>query len=205
MDYRGLDEIFDAIVSVGMFEHVGHKNYRTYMEVVHRSLKPGGLFLLHTIGGNYSNSSSDPWIDKYIFPSSLIPSARQITAASEGLFVIEDWHSFGADYDKTLMAWHGNFSKAWPGLESAYGRRFGRMWPLLFAQLRRVFPSPQEPAVADSIFPGRPTRRLPAPTLNPGQGGLKLMVAGFFQHGVAVLLDDAVADLLVAGRALVAI
>ncbi len=128
MDYRCLDETFDAIVSVGMFEHVGHKNYRTYMEVVQRSLKPGGLFLLHTIGGNRSNRSSDPWMDKYIFPNSLIPSARQITAASEGLFVIEDWHSFGADYDKTLMAWHGNFNKAWPKLEPAYGQRFGRMW-----------------------------------------------------------------------------
>lgn len=128
MDYRGLNEAFDAIVSVGMFEHVGHKNYRTYMEVVNRSLKPGGLFLLHTIGGNNSYTSSDPWIEKYIFPNSLIPSARQITAASEGLFVIEDWHSFGADYDKTLMAWHSNFHRAWPELESNYGERFGRMW-----------------------------------------------------------------------------
>lgn len=128
MDYRSIDETFDAIVSVGMFEHVGHKNYRTYMEVAHRSLKPGGVFLLHTIGSNNSFTNGDPWIEKYIFPDSMLPSARQITKASEGLFVIEDWHSFGADYDKTLMAWHGNFNSAWPELEPNYGERFGRMW-----------------------------------------------------------------------------
>lgn len=128
LDYRRLGETFDAIVSVGMFEHVGHKNFRTYMQVVHDSLEPGGLFLLHTIGSNTTETCTDPWISQYIFPNSLIPSAGQISDASEGLLVIEDWHSFGPDYDKTLMAWHKKFSAAWHQLEPAYGQRFGRMW-----------------------------------------------------------------------------
>jgi cyclopropane-fatty-acyl-phospholipid synthase len=127
-DYRGLKEEFDRIISVGMFEHVGCKNYRTYMEVVHRCLKPNGLSLLHTIGRNTSASLTDPWIDRYIFPNSMLPSAKQITTAAEGLFVLEDWHSFGAYYDKTLMAWHENFTRNWDRIKGAYDRRFFRIW-----------------------------------------------------------------------------
>ncbi|MGE5257596.1 MAG: cyclopropane fatty acyl phospholipid synthase [Hyphomicrobiales bacterium] len=127
-DYRGLQDTFDRIVSVGMFEHVGVKNYRTYMEVVHRSLKPGGLFLLHTIAGNTSVHTCEPWVSRYIFPNSMLPSARQITAAAEGLFVLEDWQSLGPHYDRTLMAWHANFVNGWERIKAAYGERFFRMW-----------------------------------------------------------------------------
>lgn len=127
-DYREINESFDAVVSLGMFEHVGEKNYRTYMEIVHRTLPEHGTFLLHTIGGNRSVGSTDPWIEKYIFPNSMLPSAAQIARATEGLFVMEDWHNFGTDYDKTLMAWHANFTQAWPTLQKTYGDRFGRMW-----------------------------------------------------------------------------
>ena len=127
-DYRKLRQKFDRIISIGMFEHVGYKNYRNYMRVVNRCLKPDGMFLLHTIAGNRSVNSTDPWIDKYIFPNSMLPSARQITKSAEGLFVLEDWHSFGTDYDKTLMAWYNNFTKNWKKIKEDYDQRFYRMW-----------------------------------------------------------------------------
>jgi cyclopropane-fatty-acyl-phospholipid synthase len=127
-DYRDVNEKFDAIASVGMFEHVGRKNYRTYMEVAHRCLHDDGLFLLHTIGKNIRKSAPDPWIDKYIFPNGDLPSVGQIGDAVDNLFVVEDVHNFGADYDKTLMAWFDNFEKAWPRFEQMLGQRFYRMW-----------------------------------------------------------------------------
>jgi cyclopropane-fatty-acyl-phospholipid synthase len=127
-DYRDINDQFDAVVSVGMFEHVGYKNYRTYMNVVNRCLKPEGVFLLHTIGGKKSSKAVDPWIEKYIFPNSMLPSAKQITAAAEGLLVLEDWHNFGLYYDKTLMAWYENFKNHWDDLKSKYDERFYRMW-----------------------------------------------------------------------------
>lgn len=127
-DYREINERFDRIVSVGMFEHVGHKNYRTYMEVARRCLKDDGLFLLHTIGKNERRSVSDPWVDKYIFPNGALPSIGQIGDAADGLFVAEDMHNFGADYDKTLMAWCHNFEAAWPRFSAQLGERFYRMW-----------------------------------------------------------------------------
>jgi cyclopropane-fatty-acyl-phospholipid synthase len=127
-DYRSLDERFDAIVSIGMFEHVGYKNYRTYFKVVNKCLESDGLFLLHTIAGNSSVKSTDPWINKYIFPNSMLPSAKQIAQAVEGLFVLEDWHSFGQYYDRTLMEWHSNFVKNWDRLKHMYDKRFYRMW-----------------------------------------------------------------------------
>ena len=127
-DYRELDEQFDRIVSVGMFEHVGAKNYRTFMKIVRRCLVPDGIFLLHTIGALTTNMVIDPWVDKYIFPDSLIPSARHIAEAAEGLFVMEDWHNIGSDYDKTLMAWYANFQKGWDSLKSQFDIRFYRMW-----------------------------------------------------------------------------
>jgi len=127
-DYRDENEKYDAIVSIGMFEHVGYKNYRTYMKIVDRCLKDGGLFLLHTIGSDESLTYSDPWAAKYIFPNSMTPSAKQITGASEGLFTLEDWHNFGPDYDKTAMAWYRNFEKNWDKIKNDYDYRFKRMW-----------------------------------------------------------------------------
>lgn len=129
-DYRSLEGCYDRIVSVGMFEHVGVKNYRTFFETVHRVLRPDGIFLLHSIGGNTSRQRTDPWIERYIFPNSLVPSAVQITSAFEGLFVFEDWHNFGADYELTLRAWHERFEAAWSGLAGHYDERFHRMWRL---------------------------------------------------------------------------
>lgn len=127
-DYRDLYESFDRIVSVGMFEHVGPKNYDTYFKVASRCLKEDGLFLLHTIGANKSDLNVDPWINRYIFPNGCLPSASQITENIEGLFVLEDWHNFGADYDRTLMAWYGRFLDAWPLLMNSYNPRFFRMF-----------------------------------------------------------------------------
>ena len=127
-DYRALKGKFDRIVSIGMFEHVGCGNYRTFMKVVHQCLKAHGLFLLHTIAGNSSTNSIEPWLNKYIFPNSMLPSAKQITSAAEGLFVLEDWHSFGQYYDKTLMAWYNNFIKNWTKIKDKYDERFYRMW-----------------------------------------------------------------------------
>ncbi len=127
-DYREVSEPFDHIVSIGMFEHVGYKNYRTFMHIANRCLKDAGLFLLHTMGSNESNQHTDPWIDKYIFPNGMIPSIHQIGCAIEGIFVMEDWHNFGADYDKTLMAWHKNFEGSWKKLRSSYNERFRRVW-----------------------------------------------------------------------------
>ncbi|KMV70461.1 cyclopropane fatty acyl phospholipid synthase [bacteria symbiont BFo1 of Frankliniella occidentalis] len=127
-DYRDLNQQFDRIVSVGMFEHVGPKNYDTYFEVVDRNLKPDGLFLLHTIGANRTNDNVDAWINKYIFPNGCLPSVLHIAQASEPHFVMEDWHNIGADYDLTLMAWYQRFLAAWPELAEKYGERFKRMF-----------------------------------------------------------------------------
>jgi len=127
-DYRDVHEKFDRIVSLGMFEHVGQLNYRTYMKIAHQCLQDNGLFLLHTIGSNVSAVSTDEWINKYIFPNGMLPSIAQIGKAYEGMFVMEDWHNFGADYDKTLMAWHDNFTRNWDELKNQYNERFYRMW-----------------------------------------------------------------------------
>ena len=127
-DYRELNDSFDHIVSLGMFEHVGPKNYRTYMEIAARCLKKDGLFLLHTIGSNYTRHNPDAWINKYIFPNGVLPSLKDISMATENLFVLEDLHSFGSDYDKTLMAWFENFNESWPQLSDKYGSQFYRMW-----------------------------------------------------------------------------
>ena len=127
-DYRSLSGKYDRIMSIGMFEHVGYKNYRTYFEKARELLKPDGLFLLHTIGSNTSRRITDAWIEKYIFPNSMLPSAAQITQALENRFVIEDWHNFGPDYDKTLMCWHANFERQWTSLSGSFDERFRRMW-----------------------------------------------------------------------------
>ncbi len=127
-DYREAVGEYDAVISIGIMEHVGYRNYRTYMEVVDRCLKPDGIALIHTIGGNVSTTHTNPWTDKYIFPNGMLPSVAQLAQAMEGLFVFEDLHNFGPDYDRTLMAWYDNFERAWPQLREKYGDRFYRMW-----------------------------------------------------------------------------
>ena len=118
-DYRELNTQYDSIVSIGMFEHVGYKNYKEYMEVASRCLKEDGLFLLHTIGRNNSGRAADPWINKYIFPNGMSPSSRQISDAVEDIFVVEDWHNFGQDYDATLMSWNENFQNNYDQLKGS--------------------------------------------------------------------------------------
>ncbi|WP_267223814.1 cyclopropane fatty acyl phospholipid synthase [Dyella silvae] len=140
-DYRELNEPFDAIFSIGMFEHVGALNYRTYFEVARRCLRDDGLFVLHSIGTNNTPARPDPWIEKYIFPNSMIPAAGQVAEALQNLFVVEDWHNFGADYDRTLTAWRANFDTAWPQLAELYDSRFRRMWHFYLAVSAAVFRS----------------------------------------------------------------
>ena len=127
-DYRNVSGFYDRVVSLGMFEHVGYKNYRTYMKTVRDRLKPGGIFVLQTIGGNSSVRTIDPWMNRYIFPNAMLPSVAQIGAAVEGLFVMEDWENFGPCYDRTLLAWFENFDASWDRLKSSYPERFYRIW-----------------------------------------------------------------------------
>jgi cyclopropane-fatty-acyl-phospholipid synthase len=127
-DYRAVNGQYDRVISIGIMEHVGYKNYRTYMEKTNQCLKDDGIAFIHTIGKNFSATTSNPWITKYIFPNSMLPSIAQIARAMEGLFVMEDWHNFGQHYDKTLMAWHANLEAAWPELKDKYGERFYRMF-----------------------------------------------------------------------------
>ena len=142
-DYREVDESFDRIFSIGMFEHVGVRNYRGYFELARRCLADdpatgGGLFLLHSIGSNRSVRHTDPWIGRYIFPNSMLPSAAQIAHAVEGLFVVEDWHGFGVYYDRTLQAWRDNIEAAWDALPE-YDARFQRMWRFYLCASMAVF------------------------------------------------------------------
>lgn len=127
-DYRDTNEKYDHVVAIGLAEHIGYRNYRVFMETAARCLKDDGLFLCHTIGQPLSKTSSDPFINKYIFPNCLVPSVKQLTAAMEGVFKIEDLHNFGAYYDPTLVAWFENFNRHWDELKDEYGERFYRMW-----------------------------------------------------------------------------
>ncbi|MEM4990397.1 cyclopropane fatty acyl phospholipid synthase [Collimonas sp. H4R21] len=142
-DYRQLSGQYDKIVSVGMFEHVGAKNYAEYFDVAGKLLAPEGLFLLHTIGNYVTEKKRDVWLDKYIFPNGHLPSAKEITQVLEGRFLIEDWHNFGRDYDLTLMAWWDNFERAWPRLSEKYDQRFYRMWKYFILSSAGFFRSGQ--------------------------------------------------------------
>ena len=138
-DYRTLRGKFDRVFSIGMFEHVGVKNYRRYMAIVHGCLKEDGLFLLHTIGGNFSTRTTDPWIQKYIFPNSMLPSIAQIGAAIENLFVMEDWQNLSLHYDRTLMAWLANVNAGAVELRARLGEAFMRMWHFYLAASAATF------------------------------------------------------------------
>ena len=127
-DYREVTGTYDRVVSIGMFEHVGPKNYRTYMEVVDRCMADDGIFLLHTLGSNKFLRTPDLFTEKYIFPGGVLPTIRQISGSIEGLFTMEDWHNIGSHYDRTLLSWYENFNAGWEQLRPKYGDRFYRMW-----------------------------------------------------------------------------
>jgi len=128
VDYRKINEKFDAIYSIGMFEAVGYKNYKTFFKTVNKCLNKDGSFLLHTIGSDISTTHTDPWVEKYIFPNGMMPSPKQITKACEGFFAIDDWHNLDKDYDKTIMCWYENFTKNYKLIKEKYDKRFYRMW-----------------------------------------------------------------------------
>ncbi len=142
-DWRSLSGRRDKIVSVGMFEHVGPKNYAAYFRRMRGLLEEQGLFLLHTIGTERTERATNAWTERYIFPNGKLPSALEITRAAEGQFVIEDWHNFGPDYDRTLMAWWARFERAWPQLRPRYGERFFRMWKFYLLSSAGFFRSHQ--------------------------------------------------------------
>ena len=136
-DYRHMTGQFDRIVSIGMLEHVGVKNYPEFYRVCKKLLKPGGVMLHHTIGANHSyNVNEAKWIDKYIFPGGMIPTLSELVGPAEDMFTMEDVQNFGPDYDKTLMAWHAKFVKNYPKISDTYDEQFYRMWEyylLMFA------------------------------------------------------------------------
>ena len=126
-DYRDVQGRFDRIVSIGMMEHVGPRNLKTFFERCNDLLSGDGMMLHHTIGSLESKNHTDPWFDKHIFPGGVVPSLGQISSASERDWVIEDVQNFGPYYDRTLMAWHRNLTEAWEDLP-AYDERFRRTW-----------------------------------------------------------------------------
>ena len=166
-DYRRLEGRFDRIASVGMFEHVGPKNYRAYFDAAHRLLAEDGLFLLHTIGIDQPSTHTDPWIEKYIFPGGKLPAASELALAAQPRFVVEDWHNFGPDYDRTLMHWHARFEAAWPELQARYGERFRRMWRYYLLSCAGFFRSRQ--GQLWQLVLSRRERREPYRSLRPFQ------------------------------------
>jgi cyclopropane-fatty-acyl-phospholipid synthase len=119
---------YDKVACVGMMEHVGRKNYRSFLARCARLVKPDGLCLVHTIGTSVTTDVTDPWIERRIFPGSVLPSVVDVARAAEGELTLEDWHSLGADYDRTLIAWHDNFAGYVASGEFERGERFNRTW-----------------------------------------------------------------------------
>jgi cyclopropane-fatty-acyl-phospholipid synthase len=140
-DYRNATGEYDAVVSIGLMEHVGVKNYRGYMQLANRLLARGGVAFVHTIGANRQRMHIEPWFDKYIFPNAVIPSLASLIRAMEGIFVPEDVHNIGEDYDRTLMAWWHKFDAAWPSLRARYGDAFYRRWKFYLLSCAGAFRS----------------------------------------------------------------
>jgi len=138
-DYREVSGRYDRIASLGMFEHVGHKNYAAYMACVKRSLVDDGLFVMQTIGRNEPGTGVDPWVTRYIFPNSEVPSLQRTSRAVSGCFVVEDLHNFGADYDLTLMSWFANFNREWPRFRARMPDDFYRVWKYYLLMFAGVF------------------------------------------------------------------
>lgn len=128
-DYRDTTGQYDAIVSVGMFEHVGRPQYPTFFKTVSNLLKQDGVALLHTIGRLSPPGVTNPWIRKYIFPGGYIPAASELFTALEGSGLKHnDFECWRLHYAKTLVEWQRRFAAARPQIQSRMGERFCRMW-----------------------------------------------------------------------------
>jgi cyclopropane-fatty-acyl-phospholipid synthase len=163
-----------------MFEHVGPKNHRAFMETVRRCLRPDGLALLHFFATQRSwpnlKDSEALWVARRIFPNFVTPSPAQVDRATRGLFVLEDLHNFGSDYDPTLMAWHERFTRAWNTLRAHYNDRFYRTWSFYLNLSAGAFRSRKyqlwQLVLSPRGVPGgyRSVRTLEAPIVAPGAG-----------------------------------
>jgi len=144
-DYRQLASLgeapFDRVVSVGMYEHVGPRNGPTFFQAVDEALAADGLVLLHTIGDRQRQraASHDAWINAHVFPNGRLPAPGELADAFCERFVIEDWHPFGLDYDRTLMAWQANVEQAWPELEASLTARDGEEAAAEFQRFWRYY------------------------------------------------------------------
>lgn len=142
LDYRDLEGTYDKILTCGMLEHVGHKNYQQFFQIVHDHLSDDGLFLLQSIGGNNTEAMSDTgraFTDKYIFPNGKLPCITQIEEARIGLLTLQDAQNLGIHYSKTLSAWHKNFLASWPNLAQTYDERFRRMFEYYLLSFKGAF------------------------------------------------------------------
>jgi cyclopropane-fatty-acyl-phospholipid synthase len=133
-DYRELDGKFDRIVSVGMFEHVGIAHYRRFFARMGELLSKDGVVLLHSIGRFDGPASTNPFIDKYIFPGGYIPALSEVLPAVErnGLLVT-DVEILRLHYALTLRHWRQRFRASWHTAVDRYGERFCRMWEFYLA------------------------------------------------------------------------
>jgi cyclopropane-fatty-acyl-phospholipid synthase len=140
MDYRELQEKFDRIVSVGMFEHVGRKFYKTFFQSINKLLKEDGNFLLHTIGVVDKPTPPNLFINKYIFPGGTCPSFSQIIKPIEqtGL-IVADTETLIRHYDKTLESWLERFLKKKGEVKDLFDEKFVRMWEFYLASCAAAF------------------------------------------------------------------
>lgn len=142
MDYRDLEKSgmqFDRVVSVGMLEHVGRRNYELFLKNVNEVLKPGGLFLLHYISA-LEEHEGDAWIKKYIFPGGTIPSLREIiNILPDYKFYTLDVESLRKHYNRTLLCWRENFLNHRDEVVKMQGEEFARMWELYLAACAATF------------------------------------------------------------------
>lgn len=142
MDYRDLPKTgwqFDRVVSVGMVEHVGRKNYQIFNDCVNKVLKDGGIYLLHFISA-LKEYPGDAWIKKYIFPGGVVPSLREMVyAVSEDNFHILDVENLRLHYNRTLLCWLENYQQHISEVRTMFDERFVRMWELYLASCAATF------------------------------------------------------------------
>jgi cyclopropane-fatty-acyl-phospholipid synthase len=139
-DYRQLDDRFDRIVSVGMFEHVGVRHYPEFFAKINALLKDDGLMLLHSIGKMSPPGTASPWLRKYIFPGAYSPALSEVFPVVEQASLwVTDLEFLRVHYAKTLFEWHKRFEANRPAIAAMYDERFCRMWEFYLISAEMMF------------------------------------------------------------------